>query len=530
MTISGTFGELRSNHFHSGLDMKTNGEEGSPILAAASGRVSRIKISTRGYGKALYVAHPNGYTTVYAHLKKFSPEIEAYVKKRQYAKESYEIELFPKSNELMVKQGEIIALSGNTGGSSGPHLHFEIRDAKARPMNPMSFGIEVKDTRKPIVNSLWLYRLDKNGHVDGTRKPKRLKLIPQKDGSFRSEDVDALGKIGIGISTIDKQDLAENNNGVYEISTTVNGEEKLRLEMNRFSFSETRYANRLIDYRYFKEYRSRISKLFVEKNNPLSVYKKKIDNGLITIIDSLSYNIVVNIRDFHSNTTSITIPVLGKERESVLTKEITKTPNLVKHNENFTYSSGIVDVLIPKGSLYDDEYLDLSVSGEIAKIHTNKTPLHKNMTISFDVSKYSEEDKKKLYIGRVISSKKNSYSSTSKKGNRFYTRTRTFGTYSLFMDNQKPAIVPINFGNNKVFSNTTTHLKVKINDAKSGIKSYKGTINGKFAILEYDYKTGMLIYDFNDRIHVNGENKFKLVVLDKVGNTTKFEATFYKKL
>ncbi|WP_109097119.1 M23 family metallopeptidase [Aquimarina sp. AU58] len=526
--VSGTFGELRSNHFHSGLDMKTNGEEGLNVYATASGRVTRIKVSHGGYGKALYIAHPNGYTSVYAHLKKFSPEIEAFVKERQYAKESYEIELFPKSGSLIVKQGDVIAYSGNTGGSSGPHLHFEIRDSRSRPMNPMNFGMEVKDTRKPIINSLWAYSLDKDAHINGAQKPVRLKLTPLEDGSFKAENLSAYGKIGFGVATIDKQDLAENNNGVYEITTLINGQENLKIEMNRFSFAETRYANRIIDYSYFKEYRSRITKLFVEKNNPLTVFKKKVNNGIVTIQDSLSYNYTIHIKDFKNNTSTITIPVQGKNVETITKTDIPKTSEYAKATENYTYSSGFFDLFIPKGALYENTYLDISVNGEKIKIHNNKTPLHKNMTLVFDVSRYSEEDKKKLYIGRLNGSKTPSYSRTSKKGNRFSTRTRTFGTYSLFTDNQKPTIIPINVSSKKWISKAT-HLKVKINDSESGIKSYRGTINGKFILLEYDYKTGMLIYDFNDKNHVDSENNFKLVVLDKVGNRATFETTFFRK-
>ncbi|MHA7059383.1 M23 family metallopeptidase [Aquimarina sp. M1] len=528
LVTSGTYGELRSNHFHSGLDLKTEGQEGLPVYASATGTVSRIKISHFGYGKAMYISHPNGYTTVYAHLQKFSPDIEAYIKKRQYAKESYEIALFPKSGTLSVTKGDTIAYSGNTGGSGGPHLHFEIRDAKARPMNPMRFGIEVKDTKKPTINSVWLYSLDETSHVNGNQEPAKLRLIPQQDGNFKAANVHAIGKIGIGVSTIDQQNLAANKNGVYNISTELNGQKNFELEMNRFSFSETRYINRLIDYEYYKKNRSRITKLFIEKNNPLTIYKNSADKGIIRIEDSLSYTAKVFVKDFKNNTTIISIPVEGKNIAEISKKQVVKTPYLVKPTENFTYNSGIFDLYIPKGSFYENAYLDIQANGNTIKIHQDEIPLHKNMTVVFDVSNYSEVDKKKLYIGRLSYNDKHYHVKTYKKNNRFSTRTRTLGSYSLFTDENKPTIVPVNVSDKKWMSKAD-FLKIKIDDADSGVKSYRATINGKFILMEYDYKTGMLVYDFNDEIITETENKFKLIVLDKVGNNATFETTFFRK-
>ncbi|WP_299219316.1 M23 family metallopeptidase [uncultured Aquimarina sp.] len=528
LAVSGTYGELRSNHFHSGLDLKTEGQEGLKVYAAGTGTITRIKISYFGYGKAMYISHPNGYTSVYAHLQKFSPEIEAYIKKRQYAKESYEIELFPKAGALSVKQGDVIAYSGNTGGSGGPHLHFEIRDAKARPMNPMCFGIDIKDTKKPTINSVWLYSLDGNSHVNGNQQPTKLRLIPLDNGSFKAEDVNAIGKIGIGVSTIDQQNLAANKNGIYKISTELNGQENFSMEMRRFSFSETRYINRLIDYPYYKKNRSRITKLFIEKNNPLTIYKNTIDKGIFKVEDSLSYTAKVLVKDFKDNTTVISIPIQGKQLAEISKKEVIKTPYLAQSTENFTFNSGIFDLYIPKGSLYENAYLDIQANGDTIKIHQDEIPLHKNMTIVFDVSNYSESDRKKLYIGRLGYNNKHYYVKTNKKSNRFSTRTRTLGSYSLFTDLNKPTIVPINVSDKKWMSKAN-FLKIKIDDADSGVKSYRATINGKFILMEYDYKTGMLVYDFNDKIIAETENKFKLIVLDKVGNNATFETTFFRK-
>lgn len=528
LAVSGTYGELRSNHFHSGLDLKTEAREGLPVYASAGGTVSRIKISNFGYGKAIYISHPNGYSTVYAHLKKFSPAIEAYIKKRQYAKESYEIQLYPESGTLKVSKGDVIAYSGNTGGSGGPHLHFEIRDGRGRPMNPMRFGLDIEDTKKPTINSVWIYSLDDNTHSNGNQKPNKLRLIPQENGTFKTEKVTAFGSIGIGVSAIDQLDLATNKNGAYIYSTEVNGQKNFELIMNRFSFSETRYINRLIDYTYYKKNRSRIAKLFIEKNNPLTIYKDVINNGIIKIKDSMSYTVKVFVKDFKNNITTVNIPIQGQKTAQILKSEIQKTPEYAKSTENYTFNSGIFDVFIEKGSLYEDTYLDMETNGDIIKVHTSEIPLHKNMTIAFDVSNYSDIDKKRLYIGRLGTKNKHYYSHTKKKGNRFSTRTKTFGSYSLFTDIEKPTVIPINVSENKWISEEQ-FLKFKIDDTDSGIKNYRATINGKFILMEYDYKTGTLIYDFNDKVITDIENKFKLIVLDKVGNSTTFETTFFRK-
>lgn len=185
--LAGDFGELRGGHFHSGLDIKTQHRQGLSVHASGSGSVSRIKIQRFGYGKAIYVQHPNGYTSVYAHLSRFSPEIEAYVKAQQYAQESYDIELYPKPGQLKVDQGELIAYSGNTGGSTAPHLHFEIRDASQRPMNPMLFGIDVPDSSNPLVSDLMVYPLGDSSQVNQSQYRQELRLTKQSDGSFMSE-------------------------------------------------------------------------------------------------------------------------------------------------------------------------------------------------------------------------------------------------------------------------------------------------------------------------------------------------------
>ncbi|MGB5668661.1 MAG: M23 family metallopeptidase, partial [Maribacter sp.] len=224
LILAGTFGELRSNHFHSGIDIKTQQRQGLPIYAIGDGTVTRIKISHWGYGKALYVAHPNGYTSVYGHLQKFSPEIEEYIKKIQYGKKSYEVEVFPEYGEVKVEKDKIIAYSGNSGGSSGPHLHFEIRSSiSEKPTNPLLYGLEVRDATNPTLVGLYGYPLSENAQLNQSKIKSQINFTKQKDGTFLADKVTALGTIGIGFIGFDRQDLAANKNGVYSVRQVVNG-------------------------------------------------------------------------------------------------------------------------------------------------------------------------------------------------------------------------------------------------------------------------------------------------------------------
>jgi len=280
--LSGTFGELRSNHFHSGLDIKTKQKEGFEVFAIGDGYVSRIKIQHWGFGKALYVTHTNGYTSVYAHLKKLAPKLEAYLKKQQYNKESYEIQLYPKADELVLKKGEVIAYSGNSGSSGGPHLHFEIRDAASKPMNPMLFGIDVKDSHHPTVNGVFVYALSDSAQVNSSNKMVQLQLKKGKENnSFIADKIFASGEIGLGINSYDRQDLAFNKNGIYQLESFVNGVKNFSYDFQKFSFGESRYINTLIDYSRFKKKRQRVQRCFVTAANKLSIYDDVVNDGKI---------------------------------------------------------------------------------------------------------------------------------------------------------------------------------------------------------------------------------------------------------
>ncbi len=528
LILAGNFGELRSNHFHSGLDIKTQQREGLRVIAPANGFVSRIKVAHFGYGKALYITHPNGYTTVYGHLQSFSPEIEAFIKQKQYEQESYEVEVFPAADLLPITKGNLIAYTGNSGGSGGPHLHFEIRDKEERPMNPMLFGLDIKDTTKPVVSALFAFPLDENASINKTNTNQKLRLIPLKNGDYNAEPVEAFGNIGFGIETTDRQDLAANANGVYNIQTFFNGSQNFEVDFSVFSFDESSCLNQYIDYEHYVTKRQRIQKLF-KKNNPLSMLKPIINDGVLNIADSISSIYKIRVSDFKNNETFVSINIKGRKPTNTKPQTPKSTPYYITASQHTSLKSGNIAVDFYPDTFYENFYMDFNVRNDTLTLHKDIVPTRKNFTISYDISNYKDADRDKLFIARLVGFKNYPvYSSTKRNGSVLSTSTKTLGTYALATDTVAPTISPLNFKDGQWLSNFR-FLKIKIDDALSGISNYRATINGKWILMEYDYKTNTLTYDFNDNTAIETKNNLKVIVTDNVGNSATFEALFYRK-
>lgn len=529
MQLSGNFGELRPNHFHAGFDLRTQQKEGLKVYAVADGYVSRIKISTFGNGKTIYIKHPNGYTSVYGHLKMANGEIENYIKKTHYKEQSFEIEMFFKPDEMVVKKGEIIAFSGNTGASEGPHLHFEFRDSKTEfIINPMLFGFNkfLKDTKKPIVSGVYVYPLDSKTTVNHSKRPLLLNVSLQKDGTYLSDKVVANGSIGFGISAYDTDDVSFNNNGVYKVQSFYNGKPNFGYEFNTYSFDDMRYINALIDYSRYKKMQQRVQKLFMKTPYNLSFIQADENKGVLQVTPNLASLYRIEVSDFFGNKKTISIPIKYDILPTIISKEPVQSNYFVRANKDSNFALGNMSVFFPAGTFYEDFDLNFDVKNDTLFLHDDTVPAHTNFTVSIEDTKSTELQKEKMFIGR-IEGKKINYNPTYRKENVFNTKVKILGKYALVSDAVAPKISIAAPVEGKWISEQKT-IQFSIYDELSGIKSYNGYLNGKWVLFEYDNKTRKLTHYFSDGIAVDGANDLKIVVTDNVGNSTTFETRFFR--
>jgi len=534
--LAGNFGELRSNHFHSGLDMKTQGRQGLNIYAAADGFVSRVKISPWGYGKVIYIDHPNGYTTVYAHLKNFKGHVAEKINTYQYEKESWEIDWYPPDTLMKVKKGDIIALSGNTGGSGGPHLHFEIRETESEnPVNPLLFGFNVKDNVKPIIKSIAVFPLNDTSYVNGYSTIKRFPVVPS-NGKYvlkYGSNINAYGEIGIGIETIDKLNGVPNRNGIYTIQLMKDNEIVFLSEMEKFDFSQSRALNSLIDYETYLRKKIRYQKSFIEPNNQLSIYKKEINKG-ITSFSTNKHQFQYEVKDTYGNTSSLQFNITGKKPTTIPSVLRPKFDTLFHFADSNVFISKDLNIIVGilPNSLYKDLPFQFYTKDTLYRavtptyyIHNDYTPLHHPISVAIKAGRLSDSLREKAVIVHVDRNKR-IYSKGGKwRKNYLKTTSKAFGGFAIMLDTKPPKITPINIYANKNMANNTV-IVVKIEDNLSGVKSYRGIIDGKWVKMEYEAKKAKLFYTFNNI--PKGKHNFELTLTDGVGNSSTVSIPFIR--
>ncbi len=542
LVLSGTFGELRTNHFHSGIDIKTQGVQGKPVHAVADGYVSRIKISPGGFGKAVYIDHPDGYTTVYAHCRNFNSDIDKWVKAQQYKLESFEVNLFPGKDQFPVKQGDIIAWSGNTGSSMGPHLHFEIRETNGQiPVNPLLFGFPVKDYIRPKITRLMIYPYGEHSLVKGKNRPLEL-LLSGWGPVYRLKGCDTVavsGDIYFGIETFDLLNAAKNKNGVYSITLMIDSVKVFAYELNKIPFTESKYVNSLIDYAYFSKYKKRIQKTYIEPGNHLSVYEQVAGHGIFDMTDNKTHRVQYIVEDAYENESVLTFylksstPEPGKIFEN---GDPSPGETVFGYDKDNTFEDGNLRLFVPKGALYDTlsfrfamEASDKSLDSVMYVVHNKSKPLNKACKLMIKPGKAIDQYDR--YSDKYLIAKVN-----DKSGELIATGGRweddhltayisSFGKYVIAIDTVKPEIRPYNFTSGKSVGKQKT-VKVRIEDDFSGIKQFRGTLNGKWILMEWDPKRKMLTYTKDDRM-IKGKNLFKLVVTDNRNNEAVYETVLW---
>lgn len=528
--LAGNFGEIRSNHFHSGLDIKTNQREGYPVFAVADGYISRLRVQIGGFGNALYINHPNGITSVYAHLQKYNPLIEDRAKMLQYKQQSFAIDVILTPIEIPVKKGDIIAWSGNSGSSAGPHLHFELRDSKTEEtINPQMLGIKIKDTINPQISAFYVYQTNKNPFNEFTPK-QYYATYDASNGKYnlgKTGIINVNGEFGLGISAFDKQNGTNNQNGLFSTTIKLDGSTVYETIISKFSFENSRAINAYIDY-YSKLSSGRVIQKGFAADNPKVIFFTTLkNNGLIELNDNEIHQIDYILKDIEGNESVLSFKV--KNNPNLNIKNSPKTGIFMSYKTENKFSNENVSLKLPEGVLYNDLYFGYTEKAKpsyavskIHQIHNKYTPIHKpfELAIKVDSSYLAFTDKLMIY-----------QLETGAQGGVFKdgyvkAQVKTFGNFCLRIDSVAPTIYPINVKEGVNLSQQAS-MSFKISDNLSGIKSFNAYIDNQWVLAEYDLRNGKLWHTFDKKTGF-GKHNFKLVVTDNKDNIKTYSITFYR--
>ena len=518
--LSGTFGEFRSR-FHTGIDFKSRGVQGQKIFSIEDGFVSRIEVNNYGYGKVIYIDHPNGYTSVYAHLRNFSPELNKYIKSELYKSQTNSIKKFPKKNELTVSKGSIIGYSGNTGRSFGPHLHFEIRETKNQnALNPLMFNYEYIDKERPIIRGLYIINEDKSL----VRKlPARKKISKINDSTYISDLIEYNGKIGVGLDIYDIQyKNLYNQNGIYKIELFIDSILSYSYKMDKIKFSENHYKKIMYDYLSLVERNKKVLKIYTPHNSNLSFLKNNSFNGIINSDTYKNNSVTIKISDWNNNSWYIKFRL-----KSVTTKpqEISYQGIEVLRNQDYTLNKNSSIIEIDKNTFYDDLLLNISYNSDTLDLGKEKNPFRSSLRVKLPHKIIDTMQLRQSFVGKIINDRV-SYLSSKKNNSYIYTNTSSLGKYIISRDTLEPEIKPINFKNNANIKGKRS-LRLRLKDELSGIKKYSSYINGIWALFEYEPKSNLIFHNLSDGIINNGENELIIKYEDGVGNKGVFKTSVF---
>lgn len=515
MTFSGNFGEIRANHFHGGLDFKTGGTIGKQVRALADGHIARIRV-THGSGYVLDVAYDNGYTAINRHLSAFMGDVAHRVEELQYEQESWEVEITPESDEYPVRAGDVIALSGNTGYSFGPHLHLDLIETSTDDyVDPLPFFRRwVKDRTAPRAEGIMLFPRTSQGVVEG-------KTIRQAFPAAPPKPITAWGTIGAGIRAYDYMDGVHNRYGVHTVILEVDGEEVFRSVVDRFAYSENRYINSWTQGGYMKS--------FIEPGNRLRMlHAANGQRGWVTIDEERPYRFVYTLSDALGNTSRVSFTIQGKRAE--IPQPVCREKYLFRWDRvNYLQEPGL-ELVVPRGRLYDDVRLDYAVradSGNIAftyQLSKTAIPLHDYCDLCIGLRRLPVADTTKYYVA-ALTARGGKYSVGGRyEAGCMKARVRELGTFTVAVDTIPPRLTPVN----PAQWGRTGRIVVKAKDKETGIQGYRGTIDGRYALFgKPNSISGDLVCELDPRrVEKGGRHLLELTVTDGCGNQATEQFSF----
>lgn len=531
-TLSGSYAELRRNHFHGGLDFRTPKGENSPIYATDGGFVSRITISASSYGKLAYITHPNGYTTLYAHLNGFAPKLDSIVKSKQYAKQHYEIDFKLAPGEYPVKKGEFFALSGNTGASGGPHLHFEIRTTDGQVIeNPLKLNkhYHFVDNKKPRIFAVKLYGIE-GGSINGSREKRYNSVLVKGKGRKlqASNNIKAWGKVGFGVKANDYMTGTHFTHSPRRLKVYADGNVVSDITIDRYKYADTRALNSFIDFRHHARKGEFFMRSFKEKNNPLDIYNGT--TGILDVNEERDYKMKYEVIDDFGNCDSILFTIKGTRLAPI--PETPMDGEVISAGEGTFYDKGDFLFHFPANAIYSDirpNYQKRPGGRYLSSVHSignRETPLHTHCDVSIKVEKNSPAvNTSKLFIAKL--NEKNLI--TGSIGGTFNSgfmvgKTNSFGRFAVAEDKSAPVVAAVHTKKLRQYP----VLVFRISDGLSGIASYDGYIDGEWVLFEHDAKTHTIRYRIDtDKFEKNKSHRFKLVVKDNCGNTATYSKTIF---
>lgn len=531
ITLAGNVGEIRSDHFHTGMDIKALQGVGSPVYATADGYVSRVGVSPTGYGNALYVTHPNGETSVYGHLNAFAPQIARWVRAQQYAKRSFRVDLYPAKGQFPVAKGEQIAFLGNTGSSGGPHLHFEIRDAQGRPRNLIAQHVfQVADRVPPVVSRILLYEVDSAKGVPCRTLRRSVAVRTLPDGTAVPEDsVLLLGRRGyLAYEVIDYKDGRSNTMGVYGIEQRVDGEVNFSFAIDRLDFATTGYVNTFVDYpENHRARRTSVLRAYVSPHNRLAVYgpERKTADGTISVVDGGPRRVETLVTDDAGNCARLRFRI---ERGTVTDTEMPPGEPVSWWNGR-TFDLPGATVAIPGGALYESMIVaaqaDTVCGLPVVRVGSSDVPLQKAARVSLAAPELPESQRGKALVVAVDEKGKRTSIGGAWDGTtqRVVAQVKRLGCFAVAVDTVAPVVRPVYASGARVPAGKS--LKWTATDDLSGIARYTLTVDGNWELLAWDPKSRTM-----EHAPVRGTAPVKrdvvLTVRDAKGNTKTFKGTY----